>query len=496
MKWIFKRGARRFDRQAKAGGPRLDDVLMELAPGVLWTVRDSLAGGVLSLGTTGSGKTSGSLRAINSAQLESGFGGIYFTVKPEDRHTYEQWIKDAGRTDDLVVVSQDGHHRFNFLQAEISQCPNRAAAAQNLTQQLLTAAEACDPKVGPASGGGDDSAFFRHYAAMYLNNALWVLLLSGSNVTPQSVLELIRSTPRSDAELNDAAWRARSHFFRAISAAQDAPMTESEHADFRMAAGFFLRELVNLGSRTRSSVEATLTAALNVLSRGLVRETISAERPNLQAESVHEGKLVIVDFPVHVYGVVGKVIQVMLKDSFQRAHSRRTFRDGCRPTFMLTDECQYLLVAADQLFQSTTRSTGTSVTNATQSVSAIAEALGADSETKVAALLGNFSTQVFHAQTDTRTIEYIQQLVGRSRQFMMNGNSARGGEWLAPLFGESTGGSAGFSEAYEFELQARDLNGLAKGGPPRFITEAIVYQSGRTFPNGRTWLPVQFNQKR
>jgi hypothetical protein len=60
--------------------------------------------------------------------------------------------------------------------------------------------------------------------------------------------------------------------------------------------------------------------------------------------------------------------------------------------------------------------------------------------------------------------------------------------------GGNTGVSAGFSEQYEFELQATDLNSLAKGGAPDWITEAIVYQGGRRFPNGRTWLRTAIKQ--
>lgn len=79
----------------------------------------------------------------------------------------------------------------------------------------------------------------------------------------------------------------------------------------------------------------------------------------------------------------------------------------------------------------------------------------------------------------------------------MNSSTSRDADWLAPLSGSGvTGTTAGFSEAYEFELQARDLNSLAKGGPPRWATEAIVYQGGRRFPSGRTWMKAVFPQSR
>jgi type IV secretory system conjugative DNA transfer VirD4/TraG family protein len=227
-----------------------------------------------------------------------------------------------------------------------------------------------------------------------------------------------------------------------------------------------------------------------------VRDMVSAPRPNFSPSMLHDGAIVIADFPVLQYRDVGQQIQVILKYCLQRATARRDVSRNPRGVFIGADEHQYLAVEADQVAQTTARSSHLAVVNATQSLSTYLAAFGPQSESRVHSLLGNLQTQIFHQQTDTETIRYIQELVGRSRQFMMNGNSARGGDWLAPLFGEGSGGSAGFSETYEYELQARDLNGLAKGGPPHFTTEAIVYQGGRTFPNGRTWLPVTFRQKR
>lgn len=110
--------------------------------------------------------------------------------------------------------------------------------------------------------------------------------------------------------------------------------------------------------------------------------------------------------------------------------------------------------------------------------------------------LGNMSTQIHHQQTDTRTINYLQELTGRSRQYFMSSNASTSNDWLAPLFGEPSGGSAGFSESYEFEIQASDLNGLAKGGPPHWSAEAIVYLGGRSMADGRSWRRVSIPQTR
>jgi hypothetical protein len=426
--------------------------------------------------------------------LKAGYGGVLFCVKPEDCAMYTQWIEKAGRRDDLLMFSPSAGLRYNFMAAELEQTPDVAAAAENLTELVMTAAEVRDRSRGSAGGGGENATYFIQNSNKYCRNALFVLRLSGSPVAPQNLLRIVMSAPRSVDELNSPSWQASSFCFECLRRAESASMRESERADLGIAVDFFCQELPNLNTRTRSSIESTLTAAIDALSRGLVRDMLSSPNSNFSASMLHAGGIVIMDFPVLVYREVGQLIQVIVKASLQRAHSRRNILKNPRPTFMVSDEYHHLAVDADQVFQSTARSTHTAVLNATQSITTMMDAFGPQSEVKVHSLLGNSQTQIFHQQTDTRTISYIQELIGRSRQLMVNGNSARGGDWLAPLFGNNSGGSTGFSEAYEFELQARDLNGLAKGGPPHWTAEGIVYQGGRRFPNGRTWMPVTFKQ--
>jgi len=52
--------------------------------------------GTLVLGATGSGKTSGSGRAIATAFLSAGFGGLVLTAKPDERRNWEGYCRDTG----------------------------------------------------------------------------------------------------------------------------------------------------------------------------------------------------------------------------------------------------------------------------------------------------------------------------------------------------------------------------------------------------------------
>lgn len=490
MGWLFK--SRAVKRQARWN---LDAPLLEWAKGAPWSVRDSFQG-VQVAGSTGSGKSSGSLAVICRAMLKAGYGGMFFTVKREDRSTYEKHVRDSGRSDDLLVFSPDSPLRYNFIASEMAQSTDAVGLAENLTALVMTVAELGDRNRKSGNGGSENAEYFRQATLRLCRHAMLVLVLSGQQVTVPNLHRLVIAAPRSSDEALNEAWQRESFLFQCLRSAGSARMNDSQRADFELAITFFMEEWAVLNSRTRSTVESTLTSATDALSRGAVRDMVSAPHPNFSPASLYDGAIVIVDFPVLVYRDIGQLIQVVLKYCTQRCHGRRDISRNARPTFIVCDECHLLIVDADQAFQTTARSSHTAVVYATQSLSTYLEAFGTQSEARVHSLLGNLQTQVFHQQTDIKTIGYVQELVGRSRQLFMNSNATRGGDWLAPLWGESSGGSAGFSESFEFELQASELNGLAKGGPPHWFTEAIVYQGGRRFLNDRTWCRTVIPQNR
>jgi hypothetical protein len=467
--------------------------LLEWAPGMPWTVGDAFQGTQV-FGSTGAGKSSGSMAAICPAFLRAGFGGLFLCVKREDRDTYTRYVREAGRLDDLLVFSPDNSLRYNFIASEREGGSGSMGLVENLTALLMTVTEL--GQRGSGGGGQDNERYFRLEATRLARNGLLALVLGRPTVTVPELHRLITSAPTTPEQVQSPEWQRSSFCFQCLQAADRAAKSDSMRADFDLALTFFLTEWPGLSSRTRSVVQSTLTSATDLLSRGAARDMLSAPSPNVSPAMMYDGAIMIADFPVLLYQDVGQLIQVILKFCWQRSHSRRDVAANPRPTFIVADESHLLTVDADQTFQTTARSTRTAVVYATQSISTYLDVFGHHAEPKVHTLLGNLQTQIFHQQTDIRTIEYIQQLIGRSRQFVMSGNSTSDSDWLSPLFGTGSGSSAGFSETYEFELQAREINSLAKGGPPRWMTEAIVYQGGRQFEDGRTWMRATFPQLR
>lgn len=487
MTWLFRR-----KRPQPVSPWELSTPLLNWIAGAPFSIGDACQGTGI-FGSTGAGKTTGSFAAILLSYLRAGFGGACFTVKPEDTEFYIKLVREAGRLDDLLIFSPEHTLRYGFIAEELRRGADGAGTVENLASLILTVVELLE-RSKERGGGGD--RFFMQEGTRLLRNCILVLTLAKGVFTMADLHQLIVSAPQSAEELRSESWQGSSFCYQCLRAAELANKSESVKADLNLAVTYFAREWPALASRTRSSVQVTLTSATDLLSRGLVRDMLSAPHSNVSASMLHHGAILIVAFPVLQYALVGQLIQVILKFVLQREHARRDVVANPRPTFMAADEAQLLWVDADQQFQGITRSTRTAVVYATQSISTMLEAFGPDSDNKVHSLLGNLQTRICHQQTDIRTVEYMQQLIGRSRRFMFSGNSSGEGDWMAPLFGERSGSTAGFSEQYEFELEARDLNSLAKGGPPRWMTEAVVYQGGKVFPNGRTWVRTAFPQFR
>ena len=92
MRSLVQSLVERFRDQSKTDPFSLDRSLLTLPGGDHWCIRDACEGTQV-FGMTGSGKTSGSGKAISHAFLSAGFGGIVLTAKTDERALWEQWAR-------------------------------------------------------------------------------------------------------------------------------------------------------------------------------------------------------------------------------------------------------------------------------------------------------------------------------------------------------------------------------------------------------------------
>lgn len=451
--------------------------------------------GVQVFGTTGSSKSTATLAELILSYLSAGFGGIFFTVKPEDRANYERYCRETNRLADLMVFGPNEPLRFNPLDAELQRRDAGAGLTSNIVALLSTLLEVSGRN--SQESGGEDSGYWKRANRQLMTNAVDLLVMARGKLSVPDLYRLVVSAAVSPEQWKSDEWRQSSFCFQCLRDGDAKPKTAIQKADFELVADYFALEWLQLSGRTRSVILSTFTSMLDTLNRGVIRELMSSAVTNVTPEMCQDGKLILIDVPLKVFGETGVFIQVLWKHCLQRAQERRDVRQNPRPVFLLADESHLLTVSGDAVFQTTARSTRTAVVYATQSISNYLAALGDKAEPEVHSLLGNLATQIFHQQTDIKTNQYSAELIGRTRQFLINANSSRQpSDDFGLLFGQSPSQcSAGVNETIDFEVQPSTFATLRKGGPPEFLADAIVYQGGRRFhASGRPYMRVTFRQ--
>jgi hypothetical protein len=462
-----------------------------------WTIGDACLGTQI-WGSTGSGKSTGSLAGICRAFLRAGFGGIFLTAKPEDRDVYLRYCREENRLGDVLLFGPDHALKYNFIDAELHRTDAGGGIVENLTMLLATILEINDRK---GSSGRDEEGFWRRATLQLSHEAISLLVLAKGKVTIPDLYRLVVSAPVSVEQLRSEDWKRSSFCWQCLTEADARPKTARQLADFELTTSFFMVEWAGLSDRTRSVVLSSFSSMVHALNRGVARDLLSSPVTNVTPEMTQLGALIVLDMAIKLYGDVGRMVQVIFKYCFQRAQERRNIAENPRPTFLVCDESHLFAVSADQVFQTTARSSRTCTVYATQSISNYLAAFGGEkSEPEVHSLLGNLQNQVFHQQTDTRTNTYAAELIGRSRQFLTNSSSSYGEtDWLTSAMGFRGPGqtTGGVSEQIDFEVQPKVFTSLRRGGPENgWLVEGIVYQGGARFRrSGKTWLRAGFSQR-
>ncbi|WP_437185275.1 type IV secretory system conjugative DNA transfer family protein [Planctomicrobium sp. SH668] len=459
-----------------------------------WTIGDACQG-TQTFGSTGSGKSTGTMAAICESFLNAGFGGIFFTVKPDDRQTYEAYCRKTGRLHDLIVFGINEPWRYNPIDAELQRQDAGAGLTENIVALLSTLLEVCERSSG--QDGRDDSGYWKRTNRQLMRNTIDLLAMATGRLSVEDLYRVVVSAAGSPEQVRSPEWRESSFCFQCLQQADCPANRDHKSHDLNIVVDFFLVEWPNLSEKTRSIVLSTFTSMLDVLNRGTIRQLMGGET-NLTPEAALDGKIIILDLPIKQFGEVGTYVQILWKYCFQRAMERRNVRDNPRPVFLVCDESHLLAVSSDQMFQTTARSSRVATVYATQSISNYLSVFGDKAEAEVHSLLGNLQSQFFHQQADIKTNQYAAELIGRTRQFFSNAShSYQPTDFLDSLLGMShPQSSAGVSESMEYEVQPSVFAGLRKGGPPHWSVDAILYQGGRRFhETGRPWRPVTFRQQ-
>lgn len=452
--------------------------------------------GIQGWGATGSGKSAGLIATVNRAYMANGFGMLCHTVKPEDTESFLACARETGRLDDVVLLGPSHPATFNFMK-EVAQ--GGAGLVGNLTALLTTISAMA--LGGADRGERDGGSFWAKMDHRLISAGVLLLMLSGEPVTTLNLERLITSMPTNREQVGDPVWASRSYLHACLRSAEARINSPDDREDVRRLADYFLALMADLADKTRGTVQTSVTSTLDLFNGREARRLLSSSEPSFEMSMLQHGKILVVAMPVMEYGPVARLIQMVLKFCFQLCQNRRDVNQNPRPVALICDESQALVdLEHDAQFLCTARSTRTCVVYCTQSLSNyLGEHGGAQVEPRVHAMISNCQCQLFNQTTCTKTVDYCQNLLGKRKQLLMSaGTQRQDDQWVGAALGiyGGSGSNAGFSEHIDFFIQADDLHNLAKGGPPHWTIDALLYMAGKTFSStGKPFLPVRFHQR-
>jgi len=457
--------------------------------------------GVLILGGTGSGKSSGSARSLILEYLASGFGGLVLCAKIEERKRWEEYARVTERVSDLVIVSPESGLRFNFLEY-MANAGKGASYTENIVNVLVDSMTNVNRQSG--SGDGGDQSFFVNASKQVIRNCIDLIKLASGGegnirLSLAAIYDIIRSAPRSVEEMKAKEW-IDSSFGEYVLAAQKNVTPVNEH-DYRETISYFENDYARLPEKTRQSVLSTFTSSAEPLTRGELHKIFSTGI-DVTPEDCFSGKILIIDFPVKEWLFAGIFIQIIFKTLFQKAAERRHITETSRPVIMSIDECQYFMTSSDLDFLTTARSSRICSLFITQNISNLYAKLK-DREL-VDAILAVLSTKIFHANNDSVTnkwlIEHLGQYWAESHSSSVTNNpDPQGNEMFRAVTGlgaSSNSSSASVSETRADKIDMELFSHLRKGGAyNNYKVDGIITQSGRIWNHTQdSWMISEFSQ--
>ncbi|HEV7403266.1 MAG TPA: type IV secretory system conjugative DNA transfer family protein [Chthoniobacteraceae bacterium] len=462
-----------------------------------FTLRNACEG-IHIFGGTGSGKTSGSGRAIALAYLRAGFGGLVLTSKPEETAQWRAYCAEAGRASSLRVVSmrpgsaECGRHRFNFLDAEARR--GVGALIENVLELFMTILA-----MSRKDSGGEEP-FWEYATRDLLRNAITLCHHADGAVSLSALRGVATASARpvtDDDEsyamrewLRHPVGRRIAELRRRLGAGE----LEAAQSDLTETFAYWEELFPAIPEKTRGTIITYFSGLAGMFLRSPMRELLCEETTLRPEATWEEGAIIVLDLPVLEYHEGGRLAQAIFKYMWQRAVQTRDLKRNERSVFLFADENQLFLNRHDFLFQSIARGFRSCTVAMTQNISNYFAVLGGEDggRPQVESLLGNFQTHVFHANLNTPTNQWAAESIGKEWQTRMSVSA--GGGSSGQLMG---GANATMHQDYDYHVQPGEFTRVPTGGPDsNFAVGAYVLKAGLPFKSSqKNFLKVVFRQK-
>jgi hypothetical protein len=446
-----------------------------------WTIGLSFEG-TMHTGASGSGKTSGGMRAQTVAAAVAGYGILCLTTKgtpPSDVDLFVQIAKESGREHSLVFVGPGHQLGFNILRAEMSAAGSRGTRG-DLSANVAALVSAALELVSPRRSGHGAETIWKQSVESAVRHAVTLVYSATGDVRLDDIVEVVKEAPQSINQSKDPTWLRESSCARFLDQAMQRRPADRNVA---LARSYFLEEFPLYPPETRNSVLFTFSAGCTDLFQREPLYSMFFAATDYTPAILLDGAIIVVDCPVLEFREVGQLANGILRICTQRMLDRRGTHAGERPVLIAWDECQKTLLPSDVSWQETARSARCAVVAATQHIPSVRDVVGQD---LTASFFGNLRTKLFFQNSEPETCDYARRLCGQKevpRESKNRGADGRSNVTVTPVM--------------EDVLPAHALHDLRTGGKPHWyrVTGFLVVGSKKLW-RGEPFRKILIHQRK
>ena len=453
-------------------------------------LEDLLSGGMLCVGASGSGKSTGIINPLGRSLIEIGCSVVFTTVKPDDTACYAALAGRAGCAEPKVfTIGRDTFNPCAYLQHRIGD-PLRSI--EPVTQLVLLALRR------QSRESGTKDSHFSADAERFVRFVVTIFALARWRVSIRLVYDTLINLPQSREDVGDPGWQQRCPAFAALRDADEHTASQHEIDELQRAAEFLLVTVPGMPHRTRESTVATFCAPTDAQVHGEIGRALSAEHDTWTPDELLDAPgVLIIDAPIQVHGETGAVLQRFILSAIQHAVLSREITEDSPVVVLMCDEYpSFADVRDDVAFARVARSQRGCMVMGTQSIGALVAACGGAMTQRAAdALLGMCAVKVFAASTDVETLQFIERTFTQTLQAKVSMTAGSGGGGQKGLFNDGSQSSSVQMDLVP-DVPAYQIAQLRRGGPEHgWVVEAFVSMAGRTWwASGRPSLKVAFPQ--
>jgi len=442
---------------------------------------------ILVTGGMGSSKTTSSFSMFGTSFFETaGCGGFGFGVKYNARMETFAMARNAGRGEDVIMFYPGSGQRFNWIDYESKVHGPGNAIVDNLMDVFVSSTEVISRKMGQSQS----EPFWEFSWRQMLKHFLFLDFHANGGIDFLRVLQMCQSLPQNFADLED--WKRFACLVALEKATRNCPA--SQRRSLQLATDYLTREMPGLSERCRSCIQQMCSAMLDPHVRDLYQDAFGGQSTWTPDDVMDRGKIVIIGYDVERFGLMGQVINCIVKRCAQRAIARRREKFGsdmnpCRPVAFIMDEAPFLVDSHDERFLRVGRENRAINLWAIQTIPSMVDELGSGdvARNRVDGLLAHFHTKVMHQNDCDVTNNKMAEIISKDLWWRMGKN-----------VGQTPGGA---TEGHNWNLQVDYVlppiafKQLKRGGPKfNWDVRAIVTMPGYQWADGKWWQAIKFIQ--